>query len=224
MEVVKLKPLTLTLVEYPEGDLIGKIFALISLAPLAIIPSVITATALRREVHAIYFCVGMVANEVLNLLLKNYLKEPRPRFPGVQHHGTYGKYGMPSNHTQFMFFFATFWSMSLLVRCRFQHSFWKLLGSTALIGSAALVGYTRVHLWYHTQEQVAVGAAAGAGFGLVWFIIGHYALRSVYRWVADLPICQWFLVKDSTDIDNVLVWEYTQHTRHQARTNQNKKK
>ncbi|KAL6441937.1 hypothetical protein ACFW04_002365 [Cataglyphis niger] len=46
-------PLSLTLVEYPQGDLFGKLLAVLSLMPFAIIAGFITLILFRRDLHTV---------------------------------------------------------------------------------------------------------------------------------------------------------------------------
>jgi hypothetical protein len=103
----------------------------------------------------------------------------------------------------------------------------------------------RIYLRYHTIEQVLVGVGLGSAFAVAWFAIGHYLLRYAHvvclavksalvlmhssaclscffsihsdtlKAIVALPISKWFLLKDSTDIDNVFVVEYEFYTRHE---------
>mmetsp|Transcript_15056 Transcript_15056/g.18621 ORF Transcript_15056/g.18621 Transcript_15056/m.18621 type:complete len:137 (-) Transcript_15056:806-1216(-) len=118
------------------------------------------------------------------------IKEPRPQADHLVH---FGKYGMPSNHTQFCFFLASFLS---LVSFRFIHhsrTESKKVGgvkSSVLVFPlfkrypivfhlssvlatiiSFLVAYSRVYLGYHTRNQVMVGAIVGTGCGIVWFLL-----------------------------------------------------
>ena len=55
----KLKVLSLTHVEYQEGDNLGKLFAIFSLLPLVIVIMFITAFLLRRDLHTYTYGVGV---------------------------------------------------------------------------------------------------------------------------------------------------------------------
>ncbi|XP_018321953.1 dolichyldiphosphatase 1 isoform X2 [Agrilus planipennis] len=97
-------PLSLTLVEYPKGDAFGKILAFISLAPFGIGAGFVTLILFRRDLHTITFFLGTVCSEILNYLIKHAIREPRPKVrpdDAVE-------YGMPSSHSQFVWFFSTY--------------------------------------------------------------------------------------------------------------------
>ena len=73
------KVLSLTHVEYREGDSLGKLFALYSLLPLAIVIVFLTAFFFRRDLHTLTFGVGVIVNYAANTVLKKYIAEPRPK-------------------------------------------------------------------------------------------------------------------------------------------------
>ncbi|CAN0208967.1 unnamed protein product, partial [Hapterophycus canaliculatus] len=67
----------------------------------------LTLVVARRDLQIFVFSLGHVFDLAVNKFLKTWFAEARP--PGCVHTG----HGFPSNHTQFMFFFATFVSMYL---------------------------------------------------------------------------------------------------------------
>lgn len=88
------KVLSLTHIEYPADDPLGKCFAMFSLLPLAIVVMFLTAFFLRlgrisidninmfcyrRDLHTLTFGIGIIVNYICNVLLKKYIAEPRPR-------------------------------------------------------------------------------------------------------------------------------------------------
>jgi hypothetical protein len=60
----------------------------------------------------IFFCMGTAVNEVLNIILKHIFCEARP----LARNSLYTEYGMPSSHSQFMWFFATYCALFILIR------------------------------------------------------------------------------------------------------------
>ena len=79
MDEDKWKVLSLTHVEYQEGDSLGKLFAIYSLLPLAIVIVFLTAFFFRRDLHTLTFGVGVIVNYAANTVLKKYIAEPRPK-------------------------------------------------------------------------------------------------------------------------------------------------
>lgn len=119
------KPVSFFLVEYDPTDPFSFLLALVSFAPpflVAIQTTVfLTLFLLLRYFHhtprnlqilkldradglAGKLLLGQLANELLNLLLKNTLKHPRPASMSFSH--CYTDYGLPSSHSQFMAFLA----------------------------------------------------------------------------------------------------------------------
>eukprot|EP01134_Creolimax_fragrantissima_P003217 CFRG3217T1 len=223
MAAVMLKPLSLTLVEYPQGDEVGKIMAFFSLAPLVLIPCCITTFFLRRDIFTAHFGVGMVINEILNLAIKNLLKEARPVFDDYPaHSGVYGKFGMPSDHTQFVAYFSIF--IGLCLWKRFQYSamyalIWRSLGTLVLFTLVFGVGFSRIYLRYHTLNQVVAGGIIGLMVGTMWFYIGHLMLRDSFKYVVSLSISKFFLLRDSSDVENVFMFEYEHYDIHAQKIN-----
>jgi dolichyldiphosphatase len=52
-------------------------------------------------------------------------------------------YGMPSSHSQFIWYFAVYGSLYLFKYIHLDHSIWKLLISTAMFTLAVLVSISR---------------------------------------------------------------------------------
>ena len=106
------KVLSLTHVEYLEGDTVGKLFAIFSLLPLAIVIVFATAFFFRRDLHTLTFGIGVIVNYAVNTGLKKYIAQPRPKVRSVQ----FEEYGMPSSHSQFMWFCSAYMVLFTLFR------------------------------------------------------------------------------------------------------------
>ncbi|KAA0719715.1 putative helicase senataxin [Triplophysa tibetana] len=74
----------------------------------------------------------------------------------------------------------------------------------------------RVYLLYHTWSQVIYGGLAGMVMGVVWFFITQEVLTPVFPKIAAWPVSEFFLVRDTSLIPNILWFEYTV-TRSEAR-------
>lgn len=90
--------LGLFLVTYDKGDKLGWLLAIISLAPLLLYVAEASFILFRREYFGITLLLGQLINEVFNVILKISFAEPRP------YGDNQGEYGMPSAHSQAMFF------------------------------------------------------------------------------------------------------------------------
>ncbi|XP_056642032.1 dolichyldiphosphatase 1-like [Diorhabda carinulata] len=204
-------PLTLTLVEYPKGDIIGKFLALISLAPFGIGSGFIALILFRRDLHTITFFLGTLLSELLNYILKHIICEARP----IRRDIIYVEYGMPSSHAQYVWFFATY--VIYFVYIRLQHmnnntiiqSLSKFLILFSTLSMAILVSISRIYLEYHTVSQVLYGALLGFLFATFWFAFTYLVLAPLFPQIVSWSISELLLLRDTTLIPNVLWFEYT---------------
>ncbi|CAO3700541.1 unnamed protein product [Rhizopus stolonifer] len=121
---------------------------------------------------------------------------------------------MPSSHSQFIWYFATFASLYLFKHIQLDHNLWKSLSSLAMITLALLVSISRVYLGYHTVNQVIVGSLAGSFFGLFWYAIVNKLYSSKWiDFIVDSSLAKRIYLRDSRSIDNVAKWEYIQWTK-----------
>ncbi|XP_005104964.2 dolichyldiphosphatase 1 [Aplysia californica] len=216
------KAVSLTHVEYPKGDFLGLILAWFSLLPFMLIVSFVTLTLFRRDLHTIAFFAGIVMNEAINLAVKHTVREPRP-LRGRQN--LYTEYGMPSSHSQFMWFFATYFTLFLLIRL-YKNSniiddLWKYACGAGGVICAFIVGWSRVYLKYHTVSQVVLGGALGSVMAGLWFALVQLLLTPLFPLIANSPVGELFMLRDSTLIPHVLWFEYT-CSRSEARSRQRK--
>ncbi|GFV62619.1 dolichyldiphosphatase 1 [Trichonephila clavipes] len=216
--------LAISHVEHQTGDLLGKLLALTSLCPLALVIAFVTLILFRRDLHTITFFCGTVLNEGINWILKHTIKELRPC------HGReflFSEYGMPSNHAQFMWFFATYMAFFLLIRLHHGNSTyplenaWKYIATILIVCLAAVVTYSRVYLQYHTWNQVLCGSVLGIFLACIWFLITQFTFTPLFPIIAAWPISEFLMLRDTTLIPNVMWFEYTSH-RAESRTRQRK--
>ncbi|XP_075213036.1 dolichyldiphosphatase 1-like [Lycorma delicatula] len=211
-------PIKLTLVEYPKGDWLGKILAVSSLSPFGILSGFVALILFRRDVHTVVFFLGTMLNELLNQLLKYTLCEPRP----MHRHNLYSEYGMPSAHSQFMWFFTSYVIYFVCIRLHHMNNnttlenVWKTVIISSCVSLAVIVSFSRVYLQYHTWRQVLYGAIVGFLFGSVWFAATYFLFTPFFPVVVSWRISEFLLLRDTTLIPNVLWFEYT-NTRQEAR-------
>jgi membrane-associated phospholipid phosphatase len=125
-----------------------------------------------------YYCVGYFSDAILNLVLKGIIKQPRPSEDIKQFNLalTHGKrflfkdgiphdiFGMPSGHSQSVFFSTIFIYLSL----RKKNIFYVYL----IISLLTMI--QRVTFNYHTTLQVIVGAIIGAAFAyFIYYLAGE---------------------------------------------------
>ncbi|PAA86645.1 hypothetical protein BOX15_Mlig033463g2 [Macrostomum lignano] len=204
------KPVTLLLVEYPVGDHLGLALAWLSFFPIFFIIGCLSIVLLRRDLHTITFLAGIFINEGINLIIKKYLKHPRP----VMDPGRYklSSYGMPSDHAQATSFIVTYLCLFVLLRlyrnASLLEDLWKYILCCCLVGIGGGVAFSRVYLGYHTWSQVGCGSLLGVLAGLAWFLLVHWHLSNYFSLLANSPIGNQLLLRDCSTIPNVLYFEY----------------
>lgn len=224
-EVEKWRSFSLTHVQYPEGDRLGQLLAFISLTPLVIIVCLFTLIAFRRDLHTITFTVGVGLNEVCNYILKHIIQEARPL---RREERMLVEYGMPSSHSQLMWFVATY--LLFFITFRLHHasnnnsifeSVWRHVMILWGYVVAAVVAWSRVYLEYHTTSQVLAGAALGSLLACGWFALTQFIFTPLFPFICSLRISEFLMLRDTTLIPNVMWFEYTCY-RSESRTRQRK--
>lgn len=201
-EEPSLQPLDLTYVVYDANDPLSLALALLTFLPIAGAVALFTWFVARRELETGFFFSGYCASTLLNSALKRVFREPRPAFSAKR------GYGMPSDHAQAMFFVLTY--LWLLFRTRVSVRGWirgSVLLATGSLG--VIVAYSRVYLGVHTVSQVIAGSLVGCVFGFLYFQVGDLLIRPVYSKIEEWKLSQFFLLKDSGPIDNVLRFEWS---------------
>ncbi|KAF9211774.1 hypothetical protein BGZ59_007611, partial [Podila verticillata] len=97
-----LTSLSITHVQFVQNDILSKLLAYVTLSPLAILCGYVGAILTGRDLKAVVMLGGQLLNEVVNQMLKRLVKQARP----TEYLGD--GYGMPSSHSQFMAYFATY--------------------------------------------------------------------------------------------------------------------
>ncbi|GAA5813014.1 hypothetical protein MFLAVUS_006480 [Mucor flavus] len=200
-----LASVSLTHVYFNPEDKISYAFAYITLAPIAIMVFYASVIVSRREMAGILMLAGQLLNEALNFVLKENIEQDRP-------YGHLGDgYGMPSSHSQFIWYFAVYGSLYLLKFIQLDHDIWKVLTIFAMFSLAILVSVSRIYLGYHTLNQVIIGSLVGIFFGLIWYTVTKL-LHSfgAIDFILDLPISKKLYIRDMGLIDNVAQFEYEQ--------------
>jgi len=197
------KVLSLTHVEYLEGDSVGKFFAIFSLLPLAIVIIFLTTFFFRRDLHTMTFGIGVIVNYITNVALKKYIAEPRPKARSV----LFEEYGMPSSHSQFMWFCSSYIVLFTLFRLT-NTVIWKSVSIFFCISCSILMSYSRVYLQYHTVSQVFWGGVVGATGAIIWFLVTQFVFTPLYPIVERWKIAEYFMIRDTSTIPNILWFEY----------------
>ncbi|KAF9569542.1 Dolichyldiphosphatase 1 [Mortierella alpina] len=179
-----LTSLSLTHVQFAQGDLVSQFFAYVTLSPIALVCSYVAIIITSRDMKPAVMFAGQLANEIVNQILKRLVKEARP----TEYLGD--GYGMPSSHSQFMAYFATY---------------------------TIILMYRSVHLYYHTWQQVVAGTICGIIFALSYYFIANKFLRStgLLEWIVDHPWARELHVRDTDIIPDLAKfdWEMWQQYR-----------
>jgi membrane-associated phospholipid phosphatase len=132
-----------------------------------------------------YFNVGIIANAVLNIMLKGLIQEPRPIFDSekvslVKRHAKeyffqngipFDIFGMPSGHAQMALFMSTFIYLSL-ERTNLLYLY---------LVFSLIICYQRVNSKYHSIPQVIVGSIVGSGFAYIVYQLAREKIKGRIR-------------------------------------------
>ncbi|KAF9905794.1 hypothetical protein EC991_001270 [Linnemannia zychae] len=210
-----LTSLSITHVQFAQDDILSKLFAFVTLSPLAIMCAYVAIVITSRDLKPAVMLAGQVANEAVNLVLKRIVKQARP----TEYLGD--GYGMPSSHSQFMAYFATYVVFLMYRRTSTSEPFIPHIVSTLVILWSALVVYSRVHLYYHTWQQVVAGTICGFLFAIIYYYIANKVLRSkgLFEWIVDHPLARQLFIRDTFSVHNLAKfdWEMWQQFKNTTR-------
>ena len=130
---------------------------------------------LHKKTYLTIYLIGFGINIILNTILKEIIKQPRPkedkRLFHLQvlfgKHIGYDRYGMPSGHSQTSFFSTLF--VYLVLKDK-RIAFIYLL-------SSFITMYQRVNSYSHTVQQVCIGAIIGSLIAFIMFRYGKNILK-----------------------------------------------
>ena len=191
MEQRELVSFSFTHVKYVKGDLLGKVLALVTLTPIYVMVSYATLIAYRRDSTSILNCCGQLLNLLLNLLLKRLFDQPRPDEAAEMEDP-----GMPSNHAQFISFFATLNILQLIHMPSTLPLLYRLLYASCLAALTVLVCLSRHYLRYHSFDQIIVGAMVGTVFGALWHRMLQLYARLIIDRVLSWPLVRFLRIRD----------------------------
>ena len=194
------KAFSLTYVRYPistasslSSSILGsKFLAACSLVPISVVIVTAMHCLTRRELFDCSLLVGIVLNEIVAQMLKQFFAMPRPR-PACERVDFCDSYGMPSSHAQLAFFHCAFSLLGLLRRMKYAKKqknnrandgkmdrISQLLALSTL-PVAFLVGLSRVQLGYHDFSQVVAGGLLGAALGTFWYLVTAYRFAKIFK-------------------------------------------
>jgi dolichyldiphosphatase len=151
-----------------------------------------TLIVCRRDLHTVQTMCGQLICLIFNKILKKLINQPRPLNSSL--HSTSS--GMPSLHSQFIFFFAVFYILQIFfLENKLLGMLWKLFYASLLVAASIIVAYSRVYLNYHTCEQVFVGGFCGTCFAIYWFV-HEKSIESFLKRLFSLPYFRILGVRD----------------------------
>ncbi|KAG1708584.1 hypothetical protein DVH05_022212 [Phytophthora capsici] len=192
----------LTWVVYDPTDPFGAMLALFTLSPIFLMIVYLSVIASQRDLDSIAMLIGQLASVVLNKVLKKLINQPRP--DGAYMSGP----GMPSAHSQFMGFFAAYVVIYTWKRLNSQRRLEQWLTIFGAIATAALTCYSRIHLNYHSTDQVVVGVAVGALTGAVWYALVAAVSPTLFPLLAESRVAKFFYVRDISHISDLTVYQH----------------
>ncbi|KAK9474014.1 uncharacterized protein V1510DRAFT_413365 [Dipodascopsis tothii] len=194
--------LEFTCVFYDDSDPVSLAMAWLSLVPQAIVVANATLVLSRREAETMMLLLGQVVNEAANTVFKRILKEQRPNRWGPG-------YGLPSAHSQFMAFYATYIILWMWLKAPHYTRLRRFGRAAFLLSLTAGVTLSRVYLYYHTAKQVLLGTAVGVAMGALWFVaVQIVRLTRLLDVILDTPLFRYFQVRDTAEYRLYLDDEY----------------
>jgi dolichyldiphosphatase len=132
----------------------------------------------EKKVYLYYFLGGLLINNIINILLKILIKEPRPNneFKVVElavKHGEYvyfDKFGMPSGHLQNSLFILVY-TLLVIGPTKFSNVF------ILYIILVFICGYQRFITHNHTILQIIIGSIIGSIIGYITFLFANNKIK-----------------------------------------------
>tara|TARA_B110001452_G_scaffold239129_1_gene219994 strand:+ start:1421 stop:2152 length:732 start_codon:yes stop_codon:yes gene_type:complete len=137
------------------------------------------AVVLYRHDLASVLCVsGAVGNALLSKVLKRLLNEARPTGARL------ADPGMPSSHSQSLFFFASYLSCAANDAATPALS----MGAVGLLPLGGFLAWQRVRAGLHTPAQVLVGGTIGCATGAGWCLWAQPTLEAAMGGAGSAPL------------------------------------
>jgi len=126
-----------------------------------------------------FFVSGFILNNILNIILKLFIKEPRPTNEqkaieiGVVNGAriSFDKFGMPSGHAQTCGFCLAF--ITLTLNNPFITTLYSVISTISL--------FQRYLYRNHTLLQLGVGLAIGIGLGYLTYLLGNKYIMGIIK-------------------------------------------
>ncbi|XP_062004144.1 lipid phosphate phosphatase gamma [Rosa rugosa] len=201
------KAVALTHVRYQKGDPLGHFLAWVSLIPVFIsLGGFISHFIFRRELQGMFFAIGLIISQLINEVIKDLFQQARPATCDLLE--MCDSHGWPSSHSQYMFFFAVYFTLLTQKGIGLWDTKHKFAVNFLPWCLAFLTMHSRVYLGYHTVAQVFAGAALGIFLAGLWFWVVNSVLICYFPAIEESAFGRFFYVKDTSHIPNVLKFEY----------------
>ncbi|KAK9289311.1 hypothetical protein L1049_007466 [Liquidambar formosana] len=207
MTTLPLKAVSLTHVRYRKGDKLGHFLAWVSLIPIFIsLGGFVSHFIFRRELQGMFFALGLLISQIVNEVIKDSFQQARPETCALLE--MCDSHGWPSSHSQYMFFFAVYFTLLIYKGIGLWNGRFKWIVGVVPWCLALLTMHSRVYLGYHTVGQVFAGAALGIVLGGLWFWVVNSLLICYFPLIEESAFGRMFYIKDTSHIPNVLKFEY----------------
>ena len=142
--------------------------------PLYILVSSLLGGIIFQDNRCLIFFIALCINFIINMILKSILwnqdqNADRPEGASTKKCGD--KYGNPSGHSQFVWFFSVFWILYILNSKIFDNKVANTLSCSSLILIAIIVSWSRVLINCHNFAQVLTGSIIGIILGTLAFYL-----------------------------------------------------
>jgi dolichyldiphosphatase len=149
--------------------------------PLYVLISSLLEGIIFQDNRGLVFFIALCVNFIINIILKGILWQnqgnaKRPR--GATDDKCGDKYGNPSGHSQFAWFFATFWILYIFTSNIFNNNVANILSCISLILIAIIISSSRIYIRCHTISQVLLGSVIGIFIGAIAFFCTRKMLTS----------------------------------------------
>lgn len=131
-----------------------------------------------KQLYLYYFLAGLVINNILNIILKLIIKEPRPNNEfktielAVKHGETiyFDKFGMPSGHLQNTLYILVY-TLLVIGPTKFANLF------ILYFILAIICGYQRFITRKHTILQIIIGSVIGSIIGYITYLFANKHIK-----------------------------------------------
>eukprot|EP00956_Cyclotella_meneghiniana_P008947 scaffold12278_cov69-Cyclotella_meneghiniana.AAC.3 len=182
------KHFSLTHITYPHNDHLASILALLSLTPPFAVCALSSSIIIYKDVIAAYLLLGLILTAAVCSVLKEIIKEPRPdRNDGCHNNSIESEYGMPSNHSAFAWFGATFIIMYIWRGYKLPSRGW-IISQSNINGNTHTRPMFRegkltvlIKIWKYLHTQVTILSVLGIAFGCAYsrVYLGYHTANQV---------------------------------------------